>query len=220
MERHSLSSNARLGTACKRGSHAPPFGGPNRASDSSSCRHQAELPHCGFNRGDATHKKSRGLAIVQKEAEPGENGQPRYKLTFQGGQRRTTVQRSGLDLALVHLDHLRQPKALEQRVAVNVGAHQGTQGVTKAKVRPAHNSRSLTSSYRSSSDNFSLLRHSVVDTQLTWPACRAPLLQLGDHWTVKLDGHERCESFATWRLHALEEPDPPASSAEVSASAA
>ena len=27
-------------------------------------------------------------------------------------------------------------------------------------------------------------------------------------WTVKLDDQERCESFPTWRLHALEEPEP------------
>lgn len=89
----------------------------------------------GSTVGDASHKKSRELGtILGRAAEPGENGQPRWQVAFQGGQRTTAVQQSSLDLAVVHLDNLRQPTALQQRVLVNVGSHRGMQGATKSKV--------------------------------------------------------------------------------------
>ena len=96
---------------------------------------ECQISHAvGASVYDSTHNQSRGYGEIQAAAPPAENGMPRWKVVFTGGQRNTCIQQDYLDLSLIHHSHRQAPSGLQQRVAVMVGNHKGRKGTTVKKV--------------------------------------------------------------------------------------
>lgn len=83
---------------------------------------------------DSTKKKNRGYGTIIQPASPTPDGQPRWTVKFDGGQRLTAVQESDLQLALINRNELVEPSAVQQRIVVVAGSRIGKKGVTDKKV--------------------------------------------------------------------------------------
>jgi hypothetical protein len=83
---------------------------------------------------DYTHNESRGYGKILAAAPPAADGNLRWKVDFESGQRASAIQQRYLDLSYIHHDQREAPSGLQQRILVVVGKHKGKEGVTVKKV--------------------------------------------------------------------------------------
>lgn len=83
---------------------------------------------------DKSHKKSRGYGTILEAAQPGEDGERKWKVDFEGGQRNTAIAEKYLEVP--HIDHRQRqaPTGYNQRIVVMVGTCKGQEGATVSKV--------------------------------------------------------------------------------------
>lgn len=83
---------------------------------------------------DSTHNQSRGYGLIRAAAPPTADGNERWQVKFESGQRMSTIQQRYLDLSWIHHDQRVAASGLQQRIVVVVGTHKGKEGVTVKKV--------------------------------------------------------------------------------------
>lgn len=83
---------------------------------------------------DYTHNQSRGYGRILAAAPPAADGNQRWRVKFESGQRASTIQQRYLDLSWFHHDQREAASGLEQRILVLVGTHKGKEGVTVKRV--------------------------------------------------------------------------------------
>ena len=93
---------------------------------------------------DESHKHNRGYGIIKGPGPPGEDGTPRWQVSFERGQRTSAISQHYLCLAHIHHTGRVAPEACGQRIVVMVGPHKGVEGVTVSKVGACSQTRAST----------------------------------------------------------------------------
>jgi len=107
-------------------------GADGDAAGACSTAEPCSAGQCSFAVGtyvfDASHKPNRGYGVIKSGPELGDDGQRRWRVTFDGGQRTTAIMEAYLELPVVPPTLRQDPTALQQRVTVVVGPHKGASG--------------------------------------------------------------------------------------------